>query len=240
MSRLFWLNDDQWSKIEPLLPHYGSPPHVDDRRILSGIIHVLRCGCRWCDCPVDYGPYTTVYNRFDRWSRKGIWQRIYAALTGDQRTPRQLLADSTHIKAHRSAAGRSRGGRTAKIHALSDGQGRPLVLALTPGQAADIKMLPVMLDAAPPADELLADKAYDSDKVRDDLARRGTRAVIPNKDDRKYLHPFDKRRYRKRNAIERMFCRLKDFRLVAPRYDKLARNYLAGLCLAALVSCWLR
>lgn len=76
MSRLFWLNDDQWSKIEPLLPHYGSPPRVDDRRILSGIIHVLRCGCRWCDCPSDYGPYTTVYNSFNRWSRKGIWQRI--------------------------------------------------------------------------------------------------------------------------------------------------------------------
>lgn len=101
-------------------------------------------------------------------------------------------------------------------------------------------MLPVMLDAVSPADELLADKAYDSDKIRDDLASRGTRAIIPNKNDRKYLHPFDKRLYRKRNAIERMFCRLKDFRRIATRYDKLARNYLAGLCLAALVSCWLR
>ncbi|MFG1477005.1 IS5 family transposase [Xanthobacter agilis] len=251
MSRLFWLNEEQWAKIEPLLPHYGSPPRVDDRRILSGIIHVLRCGCRWCDCPSDYGPYTTVYNRFNRWSRKGIWQRIYAAITGDERTPRQLLADSTHVKAHRSAAGakrgeqrqaigRSRGGRTTKIHALSDGKGRPLVLVLTPGQAADIKMLPVMLDAAPPARELLADTAYDSDKVRDDLAGRDMRAVIPNNPTRKYLHPFDRKRYKKRNAIERMFCRLKDFRRIATRYDKLARNYLASLCLAALVSCWIR
>lgn len=165
-----------------------SPPRVDDRRILSGIIHVLRSGCRWCDCPPDYGPYTTVYNRFNRWSRKGIWRKIYAAITCDERTPRQLLPDSTHIKAHRSTAG----------------------------------------------------KAYDSDAVREDLIERGTRAAIPNKGDRKYLHPFDKRRYRKRNAIEGMFCRLKDFRRIATRYDKLARNYLAGLCLAALVSCWLR
>lgn len=69
MSRLFWLNDEQCSKIEPHLPHYGSPPRADDRRILNGIIHVLRCGCRWCDCPADYGPSTTVYNRFNRWSR---------------------------------------------------------------------------------------------------------------------------------------------------------------------------
>lgn len=101
-------------------------------------------------------------------------------------------------------------------------------------------MLPIMLDAAPPADELLADKAYDSDSVREDLLGRGMRPVIPNKDDRKFLHPFDRKRYRSRNAIERMFCRLKDFRRIATRYDKLARNYLASLCLAALVSCWLR
>lgn len=98
-------------------------------------------------------------------------------------------------------------------------------------------MLPVMLDAAPPAAELLADTAYDSDKVRADLAERNMRAVIPNTPTRKHLHPFDKKRYRKRNAIERMFCRLKDFRRIVTRYDKLARNYLASLCLAALVAC---
>lgn len=109
MSRLFRLNDEQWSKIEPLLPHYGSPPRADDRRILSGIVHVLRCGCRWCDCPAEYGPYTTVYNRFNRWSRKGIWQSIYAALTEDGRTHRQLLADSTTSR------------RTARRRALKKG-----------------------------------------------------------------------------------------------------------------------
>ena len=101
-------------------------------------------------------------------------------------------------------------------------------------------MLPVMLDAAPPANELLADKAYDSDAVREDLMGRGMRPVIPNKDDRRFFHPFDRKRYRDRNAIERMFCRLKDFRRIATRYDKLARNYLAALCLAALVAYWLR
>ena len=97
-----------------------------------------------------------------------------------------------------------------------------------------------MLDAAPPADELLADKAYDSDAVRENLIERGMRPVIPNKGDRRFLHPFDRKRYRDRNAIERMFCHLKDFRRIATRNDKLARNYLASLCPAALVSCWLR
>ena len=110
MDRLFWLSEEQWAKIQPLLPHYGSPPRVDDRRILSGIIHMLRSGGRWCDCPREYGPSTTVYNRFNRWSRNGIWQKIYATVTGDGRSPRQLLADSSHVKAHRSAAGAEKGG----------------------------------------------------------------------------------------------------------------------------------
>ena len=101
-------------------------------------------------------------------------------------------------------------------------------------------MLPLMLDAAPQADELLADKAYDSDKIREDLTERGIIPVIPNKDDRKHLHPFNKKRYRKRNAIERMFNRLKDFRRIATRYDKLARNYLASICLAGIVAFWCR
>jgi transposase len=101
-------------------------------------------------------------------------------------------------------------------------------------------MLPLMLDAAPPANELLAEKAYDSDAIREDLLGRGMRPIIPNKDDRRFFHPFDRKRYRDRNAIDRMFRRLKDFRRIATRHDKLARNYLASLCLAALGSCWLR
>ena len=111
---LFWLSDEAWAAIEPHLPrNQPGARRVDDRRVISGILHVLKVGCRWCDCPADYGPATTVYNRFNRWSRKGIWQSIYAALTGDRRTHRQLLADSTHIKAHRSAAG-AKGGPSPK------------------------------------------------------------------------------------------------------------------------------
>ena len=111
MNRLFWLTDEQWAKIEPLLPHYGGPERVDDRRVISGIVHVLRTGMPWRDCPREYGPHTTIYNRFNRWAAKGIWQTIYAALTGDRRPVRQVMADSTHIKAHRAAAGAQKGGR---------------------------------------------------------------------------------------------------------------------------------
>jgi transposase len=115
MSQLFWLNDRQWKKIKPLLPHYGSPPRVDDRRVISGIIHMLRCGARWRDCPAEYGPYTTIYNRFNRWSSKGIWQQIFEALTGAHPPPDQLMADSSYVKAHRCSAGAEKGGTKNRL-----------------------------------------------------------------------------------------------------------------------------
>ena len=78
---LFWLNDKQWAQIKPYLPtNQTGPARDDDRRIISGIIHMLQCGARWRDCPPDYGPYTTIYNRFNRWTKRGHWQAIFEAL----------------------------------------------------------------------------------------------------------------------------------------------------------------
>ncbi len=107
MRRLFWLSDQQWELIRPHLPYRAAGKRrEDDRRIISGIIHVLQSGCRWRDCPPGYGPSTTVYNRYNRWSQKGIWQYMFAELTASfAGTLEQVSIDSTHVKAHRSAAG---------------------------------------------------------------------------------------------------------------------------------------
>jgi transposase len=114
MAKLFWLSDAEWARIEPLLPRGRRGAHrVDDRRVLSGIVHMLRCGARWRDCPAGYGPYTTIYNRFNRWSRQGIWFAIFEALTGSTGVIGTAAIDSSHIKAHRSAAG-GKGGPIAK------------------------------------------------------------------------------------------------------------------------------
>ena len=77
---------------------------VDDRRVISGIIHVIRNGLRWSDAPAGYGPYKTLYNRFVRWSRKGVFNKIFDALVQDSGTPSRLMIDATHLKAHRTAA----------------------------------------------------------------------------------------------------------------------------------------
>jgi hypothetical protein len=83
-KNLFWLDDLQWASIEPYIPSrkQRGPRRVPDRRIISGIIHVLQSGCRWRDCPSEYGPATTVYNRFLRWSKKGVWEKIFLELSG--------------------------------------------------------------------------------------------------------------------------------------------------------------
>ena len=256
MSRYFWLSDEQWAVIEPLLPkvHTG-PERVDDRRIISGILYRLREGCRWRAVPEVYGPCTTVFNRYNRWSKRGLWHGIFAGLVGGNDPPAVTMIDSTAVKAHRSSAGarrspekrgdqeqaigRSRGGRTTKIHAIVDDEGRPHALLLTGGNVADITGASQLLAATEPSEELIADKAYDADHLRAFLQARGTLVVIPNKSNRVNLYPFDADKYKARNIIERSIGRIKDFRAIATRYDKTARNFLSGICLAAVIIWWI-
>jgi len=124
MAGEFWLSDRQWSAIEPLLPkNRPGARRVDDRRVISGIIHVLKVGCRWQDCPAIYGPPTTVYNRFHRWAIRGIWQRLFAGLVEVSADDVHLI-DSTSTKAHRSAAG-GKGGQKTRRLAVRAAAGRP-------------------------------------------------------------------------------------------------------------------
>jgi transposase len=113
---LFWLSDDAWKALEQHLPH-GKPgkPRVDDRRVISGILHVLKVGCRWRDVPPEYGPAKTVYNRYHRWSQRRIWQRMFEKMAASGPVPEELSIDSTHVKAHRSAQGSKRGRELVKM-----------------------------------------------------------------------------------------------------------------------------
>ena len=120
-----------------------------------------------------------------------------------------------------------------------DGHGRPVALAITPGQRGDAPVAIDLLRQVPPSQVLYADAAYDSDALRQVLLGRGTVPVIPNNSTRKRRHPFNRHLYRRRNVIERTFCRLKDLRRVATRYDRLACTYDATVCLAAIVIWWL-
>ena len=107
---MFWLSDEKWKRIEPFLPtDVRGVERVDDRRVISGIVQVLKCGCRWSDCPAIYGPATTIYNRFVRWARRGDWENLFRELAGNGRSANTQMINSTHVKAHRSAAGEKGG-----------------------------------------------------------------------------------------------------------------------------------
>ena len=124
-KQLYWLSDEEWQRIEPLLPRgRRGARRVDDRRVISGILHMLRSGARWRDCPPEYGPYTTIYNRFNRWSRQGIWLAMFQAATGRVELFGTAAIDSSHVKAHRSAAG-GNGGPSRKPSAARGAGARP-------------------------------------------------------------------------------------------------------------------
>ena len=200
-QRRFELTDFEWSIIEPLLPNTPrGVPRVDDRRVLNGIFWRLRTGSPWADIPERYGPYTTCYNRFVRWTKLGgvgpDIRRGVRGLRGFRAVGRQVFqpcppargerkkggeapAGTTRVADLRACCmGRSRGGLTTKIHAVTDARGLPITLKLTAGQAHDGRSADDMLGTIGRGQALLADAACDSNRLRDRLADIGAKAVI--------------------------------------------------------------
>ncbi len=130
--------------------------------------------------------------------------------------------------------GKSRGGLTSKIHAAADGDGKALNFIITDGSESDCTQAESLLDPIIHKDALiLGDRAFDTDKILDYIASKMAVAVIPPKKNRKVQRKYDKETYKNRNQVERFFNRLKNFRRVATRYDKLASSFLAFVQLAA-------
>src|SRR5258705_3920737 len=196
MSRkLFWLSDEQWARIEPHLPtDVRGVERVDDRRVISGIVHVLKSGCRWCDCPEAYGPPTTIYNRFVRWARRGIWENLFRELAGNGRSADTQMIDSTHVKAHRSASG-GKGGSSSRLLAAREAGAtrRSTHSQMTGGEAHDCSVAERLIRRVKPSKHLLCDKAYDSAEWRDRLHGRGTKPVIPSRSNRKRRCHFNRK-----------------------------------------------
>ncbi len=243
------LSETEWKIIQPILPTKSrGVPRVDDRRVLNGIFWVLRSGAPWRDLPDQYGPYTTCYNRFVRWRRAGVWDRLFEAVADLEQADLKMI-DSTIVRVHQHGAsvrgdarhctGRSRGGLTTKIHAVVDRQGLPLRFMLSAGQEHDSLTALDLLRGLLGDGMLLADKAYDADAVRAFARSEGGWANIPPRQTQKGPICFSPFLYRARNRIERFFNRIKQCRRIATRYDKLAENFLAFVKLAA-IRLWVR
>ena len=199
----FWLSDAQFARLQPLLPSkVRGVPRVDDRKVISGIIHVIRYGLMWRDAPTCYGPHKT----------KGALSRCI---------------------------GRTRGGLNSKLHAVCDGDGKPLILVLTAGQVSGYLGADTVLPALPEADVMIADRGYDNNRLRKALTERNIKPCIPGRANRKEPIVYDTELYKSRNLIERLFGRLKDWRRIATRYDRCAHTFYSAICIAATVIFWL-
>jgi transposase len=245
--RRYALHDDQWERIKDLLP--GRKGHVgttakDNRLFVEAVLWRYRSGAPWRDLPERFGDWNNTHRRFSRWAKTGVWKRIQ---TFSRRSRQRIRDDRQHDRAGPStqrrrakkggneAIGRSKGGLTTKINATVDALGNPTGFALTPGNAHDLDGADLLLPGLN-ADIVIADKAFDADeRVIEPLQQAGKTPVIPSRANRKSPRPYDAHLYEARHLIENFFCKLKQFRAIATRYDKTARNFLAAVYLAASI-----
>lgn len=214
--------------------------------MVEAMVYVLRVACPWRDLPSHYGPWSSVYTRWRRWCRSGLWKNILDLVSTDQ-TGKLRHLDATHIKVHQDASsgghhqtqaiGRTKGGLNTKITALVDGQGRALQLAIAAGQCADVKAVAAI--ELPVAKRVVADKGYDSDNFRREIVASGATPCIPPKKNRVRPVAWHRGYYRKRHHVENFFQRLKRLRRVSTRYEKLSAHFLAFVQLAAILD-WLK
>ncbi|MBV8575411.1 MAG: IS5 family transposase [Acetobacteraceae bacterium] len=249
--RRYGLRDEQWDRIKDLLPGREGSVGVtaaDNRLFVEAVLYRYRAGIPWRDLPERFGDWKNIHRRFSRWAKSGVWKRVFQHLAADADNEYAMI-DSTIVRAHQHSAGakkaaedqaigRSRGGLSTKIHAVVDALGNPVGFHLTGGEAHDLVGADHLLPDLQ-ADVLIGDKAFDADeRVIEPLAAAGKTAVIPSKVNRRVPRKFDRHLYKARHLIENFFAKLKQFRAIATRYDKTARNFLAAIHLAA-AAIWL-
>jgi transposase len=235
----------QWNAIKDMLPGQEGDPGVtakDNRLFVNAVVWIAKTGAPWRDLPDRFGNWNSVFQRFNRWCKAGVFQTVMKKLQDPDLGV--LLLDSTIIRAHQHAAGaegscpqaealgRSRGGFSTKIHVACDGLGKPVTFILTPGQEHDVTQGPALI-ADSDAAKIIADKGYDSDAFIANIEARHAEPVIPPRSNRLQERQYDKEEYKKRNVVERFFSVLKQCRRVATRYEKTARNFLAVVMLAS-------
>ena len=250
------LTQEQYKRIADTFPKHRGNVKVSNLDALNGILHILEQGCKWRALPARYGPWHTVYMRFSRWAHNGVLQRVFERLSQEQLIDLEVLGlDSTTVKVHPDGAGaltkhgpqaigRSRGGLTTKIHLIATDARTAILFALSPGQDHDAPHGRELLKRLGPRDDqdggeqlqlfLVADRAYQGNETRQLALALGYTPVIPPTTNRRHPWDYDRTIYKRRNEIERLFRRLKGYRRVFTRYDKLDIIFLTFITLALI------
>ena len=210
----------------------------------------MRTGCPWRDLPAAFGKFQTVYKYFNRLSKQGIFQGFFKKLSADA-DKKWVMMDGSYVRTHQHAAGAAvcsgeddhaigigRGGTTSKIHLMVAACGTLLEIIITTGKVNDVSVAPELIAAVDlgETEAVSADKGYDSDKLRAQIEEEGSKANIPYKRDREEKNKdMDWYLYKIRHLVENAFARLKHYRAIATRYDKLKRNYLSTVLLGCIM-----
>ena len=250
------ITQEQYQLIVDVFPKPRGTVKVSNLQALNGILYVLEHGCKWRALPERFGNWHTVYMRMSRWAASGVLDRVFQRLQQEQLIDLEVLGlDSTSVKVHPDgcgalrkrgpqAIGRSRGGLNTKIHMVAASACSAVLFALSPGQDHDAPHGRELLKKMGPRKKeqegeqlelfLVADRAYEGDETRQLAVALGYTPVIPPRSNRR--HPWDYNRpiYKRRNEVERLFRRLKGYRRVFTRYDKLDMMFLAFITLALI------
>ena len=241
MTRLM-LTEEHWCKLKPIMLQYGIYDKPDLRIMIEGMLYRMRVGCPWRDLPSDFGSWNSIFQKFNRWSSQNKLIEIFKALVQKPDLEWEFI-DGSIVKAHQhstgassteeQAIGKSVGGNSTKIHMATDSFGLPIEFELTGGEVHDCKIAPMVIEKLPSAKYTIADKGYDSEDVREQIRKKGSIPIIPRKCNSKTgNHEIDWSLYKYRHLVENLFARLKHFRSIATRYDKLKRNFSSMLALA--------
>ncbi|TKB67513.1 MAG: IS5 family transposase [Nitrospira sp.] len=246
------LTEAQYRHIERCLPTQRGNVTLDNLRVLNAILYVAEQGCKWRGLPKQFGNWHTIYTRMNRWAKSGVLDRVFTQLQQAQiiRVKIEAVAlDSTIVKVHPDgtgafkkngpqALGRSRGGWTTKIHLVAADARTALTFALSPGQAHDAPEGRTLLHRFGKRSHpipLLMDRAYEGDETRQLAVELGYVPVVPPKNNRRTPWDYDRALYTRRNEIERLFRRLKGFRRLFSRFDKLDVMFVAFIHFALIV-----
>jgi transposase len=212
---------------------------------MEAILWKIRTGSPWRDRPSELCPWSTAFNRFNRWAQAGLWDDFFF-LRGEV-DEEWLFTDGSYVRAHQHASGArhgderaigtSRGGSSTKIHMVSDSLGNPVCFEITGGEVHDSKVAEQLIEeSGTEGSSFIADKGYDSEAIREKVRDKGMIPVIPRRKNSNKENPdFDSYLYRLRHLVENIFARLKHFRSVATRFEKLKRNYQAVVSIACSV-----
>jgi transposase len=250
------ISADNWERIKDLLPGKETDPGAtakDNRLFLDAVLWSAKTGAPWRDLPERFGHWNSVWKRFNRWAHKGPLAQALRTIARSRpgvahprlhqhsRPPtrcRRCKKSAGSGGQEEQALGRSRGGFSTKIHTVVSGLGLPVVFIVSAGQEADVSYAETLLQQIPAETQVevvRADKGYDSQQVVEQIEATGAEAVIPTQKNRKVQRVIDAERYKDRNLVERFWSKAKQFRRVATRYEKTARNFRAFVHVAAIM-----